>query len=476
MNLNSIFHYQTSNLLSSHIFNNNAPVRKLLFLFILIPFFNALQANEVHQGTLVDKVQIIVDDNIVLHSDIENQLHLMSRELAEVENPRCYLIQQLIVNKIMTSQAIADSIPLEDDEIDGELDRKIKYYVSMLGSEQLFEDYYNKSIDEIKEDFREDIRDQMLAQRMQNQITEGLSVTPTEVRDYFNKIPKDSLPFYNTEFEVSQIVFKVEVGEQQEQRALDKILELKERIEVGDDFELLATLYSEDPGSSDEGGALGLMPRGSFVPEFEAAAFKLQDGEVSDIVKTQFGYHLIKLNKRIGNQVDCNHILIRAQASNSDITAAQSKADSIRNEIKKGTITFFDAVKEYSDDEMSKGNGGSVLNYETGGTIMEPQQMDPNLFKMIESLPIDSLSEIAPFQTSDGNYAFRFAKVDSKVAPHEANLSQDYSKIQEAAKLEKEQNIIEQWVRRRSKKTYIYISDELKGCEEVQAWLSDQNN
>lgn len=451
-------------------------MRKLLFLFISISFLSVLQAKVPHQGILVDKVQIIVDDNIVLHSDIENQLHLMSRELADLDDPKCYLIQQLIVNKIMTSQAIADSIPLEDEEIDGELDRKINYYVSMLGSEKLFEDYYNKSIDEIKEDFREDIRDQMLAQRMQNTITEGLSVTPTEVRDYFNKIPKDSLPFYNTEFEVSQIVFKVEVGEMEEQRALDKILELKQRVEEGDDFELLATLYSEDPGSSAEGGALGLMPRGSFVPEFEAAAFSLSDGEISDIVKTQFGYHLIKLNKRIGSQIDCNHILIRAQASNSDIAAAQNRADSIRNEIRKGTITFFEAVKEFSDDEMSKGNGGSVLNYETGGTVMEPQQMDPNLFRMIESLPVDSLSEVTPFQTQDGSFAFRFAKVDSKVAPHEANLSQDYSKIQAAAKLEKEQNIIEQWVKRRSKKTYIYISEELRGCDEVKQWLSDQNN
>lgn len=437
---------------------------------------NCIQASEPKTGLLVDKVQIIVDDKIVLHSDIENQIHLMAKELKDNDDSRCYLVEQLIINKIMTSQAVLDSIPLGDDEVDSELDRKINYYVSMLGSKQLFEDYYNKPIDAIKEDFREDIKDQMLAQRMRNKIVEGLSVTPTEVRDYFNKIPKDSLPFYNTEYEISQIVIKVKVGEQQHQMALNKILDLKKRAEEGEDFSLLATLYSEDPGSAAEGGELGLMPRGTFVPEFEAAAFKLKDGEVSDIVKTQFGYHLIKLNRRIGDQIDCSHILIRAQAANKDMTEARAKVDSVRNEIQNKTITFFEAVKLYSDDEMSKGNGGRVLNYETGGTIMEPQQMDPYLYRMIEKLEVDSVSSVEPFQMQDGSYAFRFAKVDSKVAPHVANLSQDYTKILEAAKDEKEQRVIMDWVKRRSKKSYIFISEDYRSCDGVQAWIVENNN
>lgn len=452
-------------------------MKKILFIVAaFIHSLNCIQASEPKTGLLVDKVQIIVDDKIVLHSDIENQIHLMAKELKDNDDSRCYLVEQLIINKIMTSQAVLDSIPLGDDEVDSELDRKINYYVSMLGSKQLFEDYYNKPIDAIKEDFREDIKDQMLAQRMRNKIVEGLSVTPTEVRDYFNKIPKDSLPFYNTEYEISQIVIKVKVGEQQHQMALNKILDLKKRAEEGEDFSLLATLYSEDPGSAAEGGELGLMPRGTFVPEFEAAAFKLKDGEVSDIVKTQFGYHLIKLNRRIGDQIDCSHILIRAQAANKDMTEARAKVDSVRNEIQNKTITFFEAVKLYSDDEMSKGNGGRVLNYETGGTIMEPQQMDPYLYRMIEKLEVDSVSSVEPFQMQDGSYAFRFAKVDSKVAPHVANLSQDYTKILEAAKDEKEQRVIMDWVKRRSKKSYIFISEDYRSCDGVQAWIVENNN
>lgn len=452
-------------------------MRNILSLaFIYILTLGVVSANTAKTGQLIDKVQIIVDDKILLHSDIENQIYLMAKELKDNEESRCYLVEQLVINKVMTSQAVLDSIPLTDDEVEAELNRKINYYVNMLGSKQLFEDYYNKPIDAIKEDFRDDIKDQMLAQRMRDKIIEGLSVTPTEVRDFFNKIPKDSLPYYNTEFEVSQIVIKAKVGEQQHQLALNKILELKKRAEEGEDFSLLATLYSEDPGSAAEGGELGLMPRGTFVPEFEAAAFKLQSGELSEIVKTQFGYHLIKLNKRIGDQIDCSHILVRSQASNKDLTDAKAKMDSIKVELEKNTITFFDAVRLYSDDESSKGNGGRVLNYETGGTIMEPQDMDPYLFKMIEKLEIDQISNVEPYQTPDGSYAFRIAKVDSKVAPHAANLSQDYSKILEAAKVEKEQKTIMDWINRRSKKSYIFISDDYSHCPGVQNWMNQNIN
>lgn len=447
-----------------------------LSAWCLLLTITALLANQPSKGQLIDKVQMIVDDKIILHSDIENQIHLMAKELKDDAESRCYLVEQLIMNKIMTNQAVLDSIPLSDEEVDSELDRKINYYVSMLGSRALFEEYYNKPIEAIKEDFRDDIRDQMLAQRMRNKIVEGLTVTPTEVRDFFNKIPKDSLPFYNTEYEVSQVVIKVKVGEQQQQQALDKILNLKKRLSEGEDFSLLATLYSEDPGSAAEGGELGLMPRGTFVPEFEAAAYKLKDGEISDIVKTQFGYHLIKLNKRLGEQIDVSHILIRAQAANKDIVLAKEKADSVRNAVIKKELTFFEAVKSYSDDEQSKNNGGRVVNYETGGTIMEPQQMDPALFKMIEKLEEEEYSTVEAYQTQDGSYAFRFARVDSKVPPHVANLSQDYTKIFDAAKNEKEQRIIEEWIKRRSKKSYIFINDEYKVCPNVQDWLVNSQN
>lgn len=448
----------------------------LLITALIISYASIIKANESKDGILVDKVQVIVDDKIILHSDIENQIHLMSKELKNNRESRCYLIEQLIINKIMTSQAVMDSIVVNDEEVDAELDRKINYYVNMLGSRKMFEEYYNKPIEAIKEDFRDDIKEQMLAQRMRNKIVENLSVTPTEVRDYYNKIPKDSLPYYNTEYEVSQIVIKAHVGEAQQKMALEKILDLKRRAEEGEDFGLLATLYSEDPGSAPEGGELGLMPRGTFVPEFEAAAFKLKDGELSDIVKTQFGYHLIKLNKRIGEQVDCSHILIRIQAANKDLTAAKEKADSIRKEVVANQLKFFDAVKQFSEEESSKNNGGRVLNYETGGTIMEPQEMDPYLYKMIESLNEGEYSSVEPYQTQDGSYAFRFARVDSKVAPHEANLSQDYSKILDAAKSEKEQRIIQEWVNRRSKKSYLFINDDYNDCPNLEQWVNTKTN
>ena len=450
------------------------PVNKFILLTITLALFQSVTAGDIPKsGQLIDKVQVIVDDKTILHSDIENQINLMVKELDDDAQSRCYLVEQLVLNRLLTTQAVRDSIPLSDEEVEEELDRKINYYIGMLGTRELFEEYYNKPIDVIKEDFRDDIRDQMLAQRMRSKIVENLSVTPTEVRDYFNKIPKDSLPYYNTEYELSQIVIKVKVGQAQQQAALNTILDLRERALNGEDFSLLATLYSKDPGSAAEGGELGLVPRGTFVPEFEAAAFKLKPGEISDIVKTQFGYHVIKLNRRLGEQIDVSHILITTQAANKDIQAAKDKIDSIRTKIELGELTFFDAVKQFSEDEFSKGNGGRILNYETGGTIMEPQEMDPYMYKLIEKLEEGQVSEAEAYQMQDGGYGFRLLKVDSKVAPHIANLSQDYSKIFEAAKSEKEQTILEQWVTRRAKKSYIYISEDYKDCENLAAWIKE---
>jgi peptidyl-prolyl cis-trans isomerase SurA len=462
---------------SIFVLNNYMTVR-LFFAALIGAFLPSLTfaSGPVKKGHLVDKVQMIVDDKIILHSDIENQINLMVKELDDDKESRCFLVEQLILNRILTSQAVRDSIPLADEEVDNELDRKIDYYVSMLGSKEQFEEYYNKPIEVIKEDFRDDIRDQMLAQRMRNKIVEGLTVTPTEVRDFFDRIPKDSLPFYNTEYEISQIVIKVKVGEMQQQVALNKILDLRVRAADGEDFGLLATLYSEDPGSAAEGGELGLVPRGTFVPEFEAAAFRLKPGEISDVVKTQFGYHIIKLNRRLGDQIDVSHILLRAQATSKDMQSAKDKIDSITTVIKKGDLTFFDAVKQFSEDEFSKGNGGRVLNFETGGTVMEPQQMDPFMFKLIEKLEEGQYSEPEPFQMQDGTYAFRLVRIDSKVPPHEANLAQDYSKIFEAAKEEKEQRTLEQWVKRRAKKSYIFIAEDYLGCPNLSSWMETSAN
>lgn len=446
-------------------------IRIFSLILCLTGLVIAVDANPPKKGHLIDKVQMIVDDKIILHSDIENQINLMAKELSDDMESRCYLVEQLILNRILTSQAVRDSIPLGDDEVDNELERKISYYVSMLGSKELFEEYYNKPIEVIKEEFRDDIKDQMLAQRMRNKIVEGLTVTPTEVRDYFNKIPKDSLPYYNTEYELSQIVVKVKVGKAQHEAAFQKILDLKKRVEDGEDFGILAALYSEDPGSAANDGELGLVPRGTFVPEFEAAAYKLKPGEISDVVKTQFGYHIIKLNRRLGEQIDVSHILVRAQAANKDMVAAKDRIDSLRTLLEDGKITFFDAVKEFSEDDFSKGNGGRVLNFETGGSIMEPQQMDPYMFKLIEQLEEGQISLAEPFQMQDGTFAFRIVKVDSKVPPHEANLAQDYSKIFEAAKDEKEQRILEQWVKRRAKKSYIFISSDYLSCPNITEWV-----
>lgn len=448
----------------------------LLSLFTGIFAFSAKANPPEAAGQLIDKVLAIVDDKIILYSDIENQINLMVKELDDDQPSRCYLMEQIIVNKILTSQAMRDSnIVVSDEEVNNELDRKINYYIGMLGSKERFEEYYNKPVEQIIEDFRDDVKDQMYAQRMRNKVLENLSVSPTEVRDFFNVIPQDSLPYYDTEYEVSQLVIKVKVSAEQQQAALNKILDIKKRINEGEDFSLLATLYSEDPGSATEGGELGLVPRGTFVPEFEAAAFKLANGEVSEVVKTMFGYHIIKMNERLGDQINVSHILIKPATSGKDAQLAKQKIDSIAKAISDSSITFFEAVKLYSDDEISKNNGGSVLNAETGSTVMEPNQMDPTLFKLIDELEVGKLSPSAMFQTQDGLIAYRIVKVDSKVPPHVANIKQDYSKIQQAAKNQKEVKLLNEWVKKRAKRSYVYIAPEYISCINLESWITDSN-
>ena len=266
----------------------------ILFIFLLaIPTAFAQDSTGTYKGFLLDKVDAIVNDKIILRSDIENQLDLLSLRGEEEQINRCQLMKQLVYNKILTTQAIIDSLPLADEEVEDELTRKINYFISVAGSQEAFEEYYHKTVDQIKDDYREDIKEQMLASRMRGKILEDVQVTPSEVKAFFDKLSKDSLPYFNATIELQQIVMKPRVSADQQKVAKDKALGILERIRKGENFELLANLYSEDIGSAQEGGLLDWAPRGTYVKEFEGAAFKLKAGEVSDLVETPFGFHIM---------------------------------------------------------------------------------------------------------------------------------------------------------------------------------------
>lgn len=418
-------------------------------------------------GILLDKIDAIVNDKIILRSDIENQLDLLSLRGTEEQINRCQLMQQLVYNKILTNQALIDSLPLASEEVEEELNRKINYFINVAGSQEQFEEYYKKTVDQIKDDYREDIREQMLASRMRQKIVGELKVTPSEVRAFFDKLSKDSLPYFNATIELQQIVMKPRVSEFQQQAAKDKATGILERVNAGEGFELLAGLYSEDIASAQEGGLLDWAPRGTFVKEFEAAAYKLKAGEVSGLVETPFGYHIIQMMERRGDMIQVKHILIRPQSTSKDAEYAQNKLDSIRTDLLAGKITFFQAVKDFSQDAPTKNVGGSLLNNETGSTLLEVNKIDPSLYLMVDTLSIGGITAPVMFQGDDGTPAFRIVKLISKTEPHVADIRVDYDKMQNAARNDKEEVILKRWYVKNMKKTYLMIGDDYKQCSEL---------
>jgi peptidyl-prolyl cis-trans isomerase SurA len=421
---------------------------------------------------LLDKIDAIVNDKIILRSDIENQLDLLGLRGEDELVNRCELIEQLIYNKMLTTQAITDSLPLGMDEVEDELNRKIDYFISVAGSQEAFEDYYKKSVEQIKDDYREDIREQMLASRMRSKILENIKVTPSEVKLFFDKLSKDSLPYFNATVELQQIVMKPKVSDFQQQAAKDKALGILERVKAGENFELLASLYSEDIASAQEGGLLDWAPRGMYVKDFEAAAFKLKANEISDLVETPFGYHIIQMIERRGDMIQVRHILIRPQTSAKDAELAQSKIDSIRRDILDGKITFLQAVKDFSQDEQSRNLGGFMLNQETGGTLLEVSQIESALYLTIDTLSVGGITEPMIFQSGDGTLAFRIVKLVAKSDAHVADIRVDYDKIQNAAKAEKEEVILQRWYAKNMKKTYLMITEDYASCEALKGAMS----
>lgn len=442
----------------------------LFFLFILIiqTGFSA-DTTASKKGLLLDKVDAIVNDKIILRSDIENQLDLLNLRGAEEQVNRCQLMKQLVYNKILTTQALRDSLPLSSEEVEDELTRKINYFISVAGSQEAFEEYYHKTVEQIKDDYRDDIKEQMLAARMRSKILGDIKVTPSEVKGFFEKLSKDSLPYFNATIELQQIVMKPRVSFEQQKAAKDKAQGILDRIKKGENFELLANLYSEDIGSAQQGGLLDWAPRGTYVKEFEGAAFKLKPDEVSDLVETPFGYHIIQMLERRGDMILVRHILTRPQSTSKDAEYAQNKLDSVRSDILKGKISFFDAVKEYSQDVQSKNVGGSLLNNETGGTVLEVNKIDPNLYLMVDTLPVGGITSPIMYQGDDGTPAFRIVKLISKTEPHVADIKIDYDKMQNAARADKEEQILERWFSKNMKKTYLMITDDYTQCEDLKA-------
>lgn len=424
-------------------------------------------------GVVIDKVVAIIGRQIVMHSDIETQkMQIKAQNYAVPEDIDCQILEQGMYQKLLVNQAIVDTVEVSEAQVNAETDRRINYYVSQIGSEEKLEEYYKKPMDEIREDLLDIVKEQLTAQNMEDEVTRNVTVTPQEVRDCFKALPKDSLPMINTEFEIEQLSVSPKVEETEILRIKDRLREFKDRVAKGESFATLAVLYSEDPGSAMKGGELGFMSRNDLVAEFSAVAFNLVPNEVSKVVKTEYGYHIIQLIEKRGERMNCRHILLKPKISANEKKNAMMRLDTIRQKIVNKEITFKEACWMFSDDEDTRLNGGVMLNPYTGTSLFEAEQLDPKVATAIRNLEVGEISK--PFEAEDdqGNTVCKIVLLRSKTSPHKANLAQDYQRIQNLAIEKKKGDVLEDWLAKTIESTYIKIDDDFKKCKfHNKEWL-----
>lgn len=442
--------------------------RFLLLCYLMLSGFGTLMAQP---EQIIDQVAAVIGGKTLLKSEIESQYQQIIAQGNEANpNLRCRIIDQLLINKLLLNQALLDSIEVTDSQVEGELDRRIGFMVNQIGSEARLEEYYEKSIPEIRDEFKPLIKEQLLIQMMQGKVTKNITVSPADVRNFFNSIPSDSLPFINAEMEYAQIVINVPVSSAEKARIREKLEGYRKRVLNGEDFATLAILYSQD-GSSKNGGELGFVNRGELVPEFEASAFKLRKGEVSEIVESKFGFHIIQLIERRGEQINVRHILLKPSFGTTEINETFAKADSIYKAIKSDSLTFSEAAQRFSDDGDSRYNGGNVINQKNGTTRFETDEVDPTVFFQLEKMNTGEVSSPIQSLSAEGNTAFRILYLKTRTKPHKADLSTDYQRIQEATMTEKESKALNDWVKKKKTTTFVQVSEDFKTCDNLSQWF-----
>ncbi len=428
------------------------------------------------QSKLIDKVVAQVDDRIILWSEIE-QAYLQFGDAGDEQQAgplKCRILEQMIIEKLLVRQAELDSIVVSDQQVEQELELRIRYFASMIGSIEKLEEYYGKSVFEIKEEFRDQIKERQLADRQRSVILEGVKVTPSEVYQYFQSIPTDSLPFYNAEVEVGQVIVYAKVNDQVKEYARQRIEELRRRLLQGEDFATLARAYSKDPGSAEQGGDLGFVSRGELDPAFESAAFSLRTPmEISEVVETRYGLHLIQLLERRGDRRRIRHLLIKPEITSFDIARASRRADSIYALLRTGAITFEQAVHRFSEDELTRNNGGMLINPSTQTSTFELAELaalDPLLVTATDTLTSGQFSAPIVYRSPQGEPGFRILYLKKRTQPHQANLHDDYDRIQQIVLSRKQQKVLEEWVEERMTSVHLYVSPLFQQCSKINLW------
>ena len=431
----------------------------LAFLLLL----GAITAKAQPHKVVADKIVAVVGDRIILQSDIRNSIEDARRQGSTVpEGAECMLMEQAVISKVLMLQAEKDSLPVSDEDVEAELDQRVRHFINQVGSQQALEEYAGKTVYQIKDDARESVRENKLAMAMQQKIVSSVRITPAEVKVFFDRIPKDSLPYFESELEVGQITIIPKASRDLEQYIIAEMNNYKKQIETKvASFEQLAQRYSEDPGSKDRGGRYQInRNEKTWDPAFLSASFRLKNGEISAPVKSErFGYFLIQMLERRGDDADVRLILRTPPVTDAEIKMAKGKLDTVRSKVVSGNLTFNEAAAKYSDDEAAKYSGPFLLNRD-GSPYVTIDQMDKDMVATISKMNVGDISQPVEFTYEQGTKGVRLVFVKSRSEPHRMNLPDDYSKISQAALEEKKAQALNKWIETKVPTYYIMVDDE----------------
>lgn len=424
------------------------------------------------EDMVIDRVIAVVGKSIILESDVQNQ-YLMYKDQrgigGSVTDAKCRILEEVLFQKLMVTQAEVDSVEVSDIQVEADLDRRLSGFIQQFGSQEKMEDYYGKSLVDIKNELHDIVYEQMLAQQVQSGIVSEVDVTPSEIRTFFKSIPADSLPQIKTEYIIAEIVKNPPISIEERLRVKEELNDIRKRILDGSSFSTLAIMYSQDPGSAKKGGELGFYGRGQLYPEFEAVAFKLKEGEISNVLETEAGYHIIQMIERKGDYINVRHILLSPKVSPQDLAVAKHQLDSVATLIRSDSITFDQAVMQFSESENIN-NGGVIINPYTMSRTFLADQLDPQVSFVIEKMAVGEISNPVPMKTEEKKDAYRILLLKEKTQPHKANMEEDYTRIREWALQNKQMETVNDWIDNKAETTYVRIIDEYKTCNFENNW------
>lgn len=454
---------------------------KKIHLYCLLFFLFATVKNYAQtQRIVADQIIAKVGDKIILKSDIDNAIEDYKRQGQDMQlppNPECAFLEGQLVQKVLVLQAAKDSVTISDEDIDALLDNRIRYFINTYGSKDVLEQIAGKTIYELKEDLRQPFVERELADKVRNQILANVKITPTEVKAFYDKIPKDSLPFFESELEVAQIVIYPKANKEIEDYITNQLNDLKKQAESGQKkFSDLAKIYSQDPGSKENGGQYSLNRNDKFWdPTFLSAAFKLKEGQISPVIKSKFGLHIIQMVSRAGDDAVIRHILIIPSVTPTEINATKQKLDSVRSKIVAGMVNFNEAVNKFSEDDATRYNAGRIVSQYTGSSRITIDQLDKDLVVNLKNMKVGDISQPLTYTDERGKQAVRLVYLAQQTEPHRMNLKNDYDRVAQQALAEKKQHALDAWFKQHVPDFYIDIDPEYRTCKSLNFWYESES-